>query len=214
MFDSFPNNPPNKQVFQGPHGCLRSKHRNSFSVIKFCVPALTPSDLGASLHPWTLSLSVTPFLPLPRPHTAHRWFQRWGWGTCESVRAWIFSKYASSGIILSVKFHWNACNPPFFNLTSYVWWGCKTVTNILGKIIFFFLLSGNGIEVAISLTISSSEFLPLPFWTLSALYFAVLHSILCWLSPDQKLHPILWFTAIQFSAAMTVNVTLDLLMHI
>ena len=51
MFDPFPNNPPDKQVFQGPHESLRSKHRNSFSVIKICVPALTPSDLGASLHP-------------------------------------------------------------------------------------------------------------------------------------------------------------------
>ena len=127
----------------------------------------------------------SPPSPSPRPHTAHRWFQQWGWGTCESVRAWIFSKYASSGIILSVKFHWNACNPPFFNLTSYVWWGCKTVPNVLGKF-FFFLLPGNRIEVSISLTTASSEFLPLPFWTLSALYFANLHSILCWLSPDQK----------------------------
>lgn len=144
MFDPFPNNPPDKQVFQGPHEPLRSKHRNSFSVIKICVPALTPSDLGALLHPWTLSLSVTPFLPTSPPPHCTQVISVVGWGTCESVRAWIFSKYASSGIILSVKFHWNACNPPFFNLTSYVWWVCKTVPNILGKIIFFFCYRATG----------------------------------------------------------------------
>ena len=147
--------------------------------------ALITSDLGASLYPWTLSLTVTPFLPVPPTSILHTGNFSSGDGEHVSVRAWIFSKHASSGIILSVNFHWNACNPPSFNLTYNVWWGYKTIPNVLGKINFFWLL-GNGIEAAISLTSSCSEFLPLPFWTLSALYFAVLHSILCRLSPDKK----------------------------
>lgn len=132
MFYSFSNSTPplhpGKQVFQGPHGCLLWKLKNNFSVIKIWVPCLTPSDLGGSHHSWSLSLSAPYCTSVISPMRVGKQWE------CPCLN--ILQVLQLSRIILPVRFHWNWHNP--LPLTShYIWWERKTISNILGKEIFF-----------------------------------------------------------------------------
>lgn len=142
-------------------------------------------SLASSLNPLSFGHPLPPPLPAPTLHTGD-----FSSGDGEHVRVSGLGYSPSTpalGLFYLLNFTEMHAIP--HSLTSHLMSGGDAKQFLMfwaNFFFFFFLLPGSRIEVSISLTTASSEFLPLPFWTLSALYFANLHSILCWLSPDQK----------------------------
>lgn len=114
---------------------------------------------------------------------------------------------------LTVIFNWSWCN--FFPLIlHHMFGGNSRAVPIFGAKKNFFLVPGlESIDYDFSDFLSGSEFPPLPLLSpvCSAFCSFPLHSLLT--LPKTKIYPILLFRAIQLSAAMTVNLTPEILLH-
>lgn len=118
-----------------PHPCTPGNKFSKVPMDVYCQNLRTIFQLSKfEYHVWLPVILEARTIPDPSLFlhpTVQVWFHQW---ECPCLN--ILQVLQLSRIILPVRFHWNWHNP--LPLTShYIWWERKTISNILGKEIFF-----------------------------------------------------------------------------